>query len=130
MPEKEAKRYGDKAFTQMMYAKIVTVQLINRMGYDVLFQVSRISGATPQLNVMLLFRACPIYFDVHFQYVYRMSTWCGTRILCPSSMIRKTHYILLTFFSKTMEPEVCVTVSVFFRSCCEVTIRSLCVEDF
>jgi len=34
MPEKEAKRYGDKAFTQMMYAKIVTVQLINRMGYD------------------------------------------------------------------------------------------------
>jgi hypothetical protein len=44
MPEKEAKRYGDKAFTQMMYAKIVTVQLINRMGYDVLFQVSRMSG--------------------------------------------------------------------------------------
>lgn len=38
MPEQEAKRYGDRAFTQMMYAKIVTVQLINRMGYDVLFQ--------------------------------------------------------------------------------------------
>ena len=24
----------------MMYAKVVTVQLINRLGYDVLFQVS------------------------------------------------------------------------------------------
>ena len=114
MPEKEAKRYGDKAFTQMMYAKIVTVQLINRMGYDVLFQVSRMSGATPRLNVMLLFRACSIYFDLHFQYAHRMSTWCGIRILCLSSMIRKTHYILLTFFSKTMEHEVCVTVSAFF----------------
>lgn len=38
MPEKEAGRYGDAAFTQMMYAKVVTVQLINRLGYDVLFQ--------------------------------------------------------------------------------------------
>jgi hypothetical protein len=38
MPVKEARQYGDQAFTQMMYAKVVTVQLINRMGYDVLFQ--------------------------------------------------------------------------------------------
>ncbi|KAL9191433.1 hypothetical protein ACHAXT_001139 [Thalassiosira profunda] len=38
MPEKEARMYGDKAFTQMMYAKVVTVTLINRLGYDVLFQ--------------------------------------------------------------------------------------------
>eukprot|EP00579_Thalassiosira_antarctica_P006665 CAMPEP_0201880180 /NCGR_PEP_ID=MMETSP0902-20130614/10855_1 /ASSEMBLY_ACC=CAM_ASM_000551 /TAXON_ID=420261 /ORGANISM="Thalassiosira antarctica, Strain CCMP982" /LENGTH=607 /DNA_ID=CAMNT_0048408159 /DNA_START=243 /DNA_END=2066 /DNA_ORIENTATION=+ len=38
MPEKEAGRYGDRAFTQMMYAKVVTVQLINRLGHDVLFQ--------------------------------------------------------------------------------------------
>merc|ERR1712194_377865 len=38
MPEKEAGRYGDRAFTQMMYAKVVTVQLINHLGYDVLFQ--------------------------------------------------------------------------------------------
>lgn len=68
MPEQEAKRYGDAAFTKMMYAKIVTVQLINRMGYDVLFQVSRMSGATSRLSVMLLFRACSIYFDLHFQY--------------------------------------------------------------
>ncbi|KAL3826599.1 hypothetical protein ACHAXA_010524 [Cyclostephanos tholiformis] len=38
MPEREARVYGDQAFTQMMYAKVVTVQLINRIGYDVLFQ--------------------------------------------------------------------------------------------
>merc|ERR1712194_684847 len=38
MPEKEAGRYGDRAFTQMMYAKVVIVQLINHLGYDVLFQ--------------------------------------------------------------------------------------------
>jgi hypothetical protein len=38
MPEKEAGRYGDKLFTQMMYAKVVSVQLINALGYDVLFQ--------------------------------------------------------------------------------------------
>eukprot|EP00804_Cyclotella_cryptica_P011471 CCRYP_016396-RA/>CCRYP_016396-RA protein AED:0.26 eAED:0.26 QI:45/1/1/1/0.55/0.6/10/2293/648 len=38
MPEKEAGRYGDKAFTQMMYAKVVSVQLINALGHDVLFQ--------------------------------------------------------------------------------------------
>ena len=38
MPEHEAQIYGDRTFTQMMYAKVVTVQLINRMGYDVLFQ--------------------------------------------------------------------------------------------
>ena len=62
MSEEEAGRYGDKAFTQMvseladrqrelghmlaqtyvlllkMYAKVVSVQLINALGYDVLFQ--------------------------------------------------------------------------------------------
>lgn len=38
MPEKEANTYGDRAFTQMMYAKVVTVQLINHLGHDVLFQ--------------------------------------------------------------------------------------------
>ena len=47
MPEKEARIYGDRSFTQMMYAKVVTVQLINRLGHDVLFQVS---GAFGSLN--------------------------------------------------------------------------------
>ena len=34
----EAKAYGDRTFTAMMYAKVLCVQLINYLGYDVLFQ--------------------------------------------------------------------------------------------
>jgi len=38
MPTKEAAHYGDRTFAQMMYAKIVSVQLVNALGYDLLFQ--------------------------------------------------------------------------------------------
>mmetsp|Transcript_6912 Transcript_6912/g.13031 ORF Transcript_6912/g.13031 Transcript_6912/m.13031 type:complete len:616 (+) Transcript_6912:258-2105(+) len=38
MPEAEAKHYGDKAFVAMMFAKVVCVQMINFLGYDLLFQ--------------------------------------------------------------------------------------------
>ena len=38
MPTEEAKRYGDRKFVAMMYAKVVCVQLVNMLGYDVLFQ--------------------------------------------------------------------------------------------
>ncbi len=38
MPEGEAGHYGDRAFTAMMFAKVVCVQLINHLGYDLLFQ--------------------------------------------------------------------------------------------
>jgi len=38
LPSEEAKRYGDRTFTAMMYAKVVTVQLVLMQGYDVLFQ--------------------------------------------------------------------------------------------
>lgn len=37
MPTGEAKRYGDRIFTAMMFAKVLAVQLINHIGYDVLF---------------------------------------------------------------------------------------------
>ena len=40
MPSKEAGRYGDKRFVAMMSAKVLCVQLINMLGYNVLFQVS------------------------------------------------------------------------------------------
>ncbi len=30
--------YGDEAFTGMMYAKVLSVLLVNSLGYDVLFQ--------------------------------------------------------------------------------------------
>jgi hypothetical protein len=59
MPEKEARRYGDQAFTQMMYAKVVTVQLINRLGYDVLFQDVDLGELTDaSLDMHLLFAQC------------------------------------------------------------------------
>lgn len=38
LPLEEAKRYGDRTFVAMMYAKVVCVQMVNMLGYDVLFQ--------------------------------------------------------------------------------------------
>lgn len=38
LPVKEARSYGDRTFTRMMYAKVVCVQLVNALGYHVLFQ--------------------------------------------------------------------------------------------
>ena len=34
----EAGKYGGRAFTDMMYAKVVCVQLVVTLGYNVLFQ--------------------------------------------------------------------------------------------
>jgi hypothetical protein len=38
LPKGEAKHYGDRAFVAMMFAKVVCVQMINFLGYDLLFQ--------------------------------------------------------------------------------------------
>lgn len=38
MPEEEAGHYGDRKFTAMMFAKVLCVQMINHLGYDLLFQ--------------------------------------------------------------------------------------------
>ena len=38
VPKKEAKFYGDSVFTSVMFAKVVCVQLVNELGYDLLFQ--------------------------------------------------------------------------------------------
>uniref|UniRef100_A0A7S2SC18 Nucleotide-diphospho-sugar transferase domain-containing protein n=1 Tax=Eucampia antarctica TaxID=49252 RepID=A0A7S2SC18_9STRA len=38
IPSKEARNYADASFASMMYAKVVSVQLINYLGFDVLFQ--------------------------------------------------------------------------------------------
>mmetsp|Transcript_6501 Transcript_6501/g.9290 ORF Transcript_6501/g.9290 Transcript_6501/m.9290 type:complete len:591 (+) Transcript_6501:101-1873(+) len=38
LPSGEARAYGDRTFTAMMFAKVVCVQIINFMGYDLLFQ--------------------------------------------------------------------------------------------
>jgi len=38
LSHKAAQRYGDSSFSDMMYAKVLSVQLINALGYHVLFQ--------------------------------------------------------------------------------------------
>jgi len=38
MPERAANFYGDRTFVAMMFAKVVCVQLISMLGYDLLFQ--------------------------------------------------------------------------------------------
>jgi len=38
LPSKEARSYGDRTFVAMMFAKVVCVQLLNMLGYDLLFQ--------------------------------------------------------------------------------------------
>ena len=38
LPSKEAKDYGDSTFAAMMYAKVVSVQLVNSLGVNLLFQ--------------------------------------------------------------------------------------------
>lgn len=38
LPEREAGAYGDRVFAEMMYAKVLSVQMVNFLGYDLLFQ--------------------------------------------------------------------------------------------
>mmetsp|Transcript_26824 Transcript_26824/g.61236 ORF Transcript_26824/g.61236 Transcript_26824/m.61236 type:complete len:659 (+) Transcript_26824:249-2225(+) len=38
VPKREARYYGDQIFTGVMFSKVVCVQLVNELGYDVLFQ--------------------------------------------------------------------------------------------
>lgn len=38
LPSAAAQHYGDDTFTAMMYAKVVAVQIVNHLGYDLLFQ--------------------------------------------------------------------------------------------
>ncbi|KAL7543831.1 hypothetical protein ACHAWF_007465, partial [Thalassiosira exigua] len=38
VPKSEAKTYGDGTFTRVMFAKVLCVQLVNELGYDLLFQ--------------------------------------------------------------------------------------------
>ena len=38
IPTGAARRYGDAKFTAMMMAKVICVQLVSMLGYDLLFQ--------------------------------------------------------------------------------------------
>lgn len=37
IPKEESARYGDRTFALIMIAKVVCVQLVNELGYDLLF---------------------------------------------------------------------------------------------
>ena len=38
LPKEEAQVYGDRTFGIIMMAKVICVQLVNDLGYDLLFQ--------------------------------------------------------------------------------------------
>ena len=38
LPSEESETYGDSTFGLMMMAKVICVQLVNELGYDLLFQ--------------------------------------------------------------------------------------------
>lgn len=38
IPDQEAARYGDSTFGHIMMAKVICVQLVNELGFDLLFQ--------------------------------------------------------------------------------------------
>ena len=60
-------RYLDATFTSMMYAKVVTVQLINYMGYDCLFQDVDMHWYKNPLEAFHN-KTSPLYdFDILFQ---------------------------------------------------------------
>jgi len=67
MPEKEARAYGDKIFAKMMFAKIVPVQVLNMMGYDVLFQDVDVVWYKNPLSVFHNKESKLYDFDILFQ---------------------------------------------------------------
>jgi len=67
MPTKAAGRYGDPTFMRMMMAKIYCVQLINMLGYDILFQDVDVVWYQNPLAYFHNKDADDADFDVYFQ---------------------------------------------------------------
>jgi hypothetical protein len=112
LPSREARSYGDKTFTAMMYAKVVTVQAVNMLGYDVLFQDVDMFWYTNPLvffhdkhsslyNFDVLFsmdgaktqRYAPYDANTGFYYVrYNLKTqYMLTCLLYAGDLIKKVH---------------------------------------
>ena len=64
MPADAAGRYGDKKFTAMMMAKVIVVQMVSALGYDMLFQDVDIVWYKDPLEY---FRNTNDDFDIYFQ---------------------------------------------------------------
>ena len=65
IPKEEAAAYGDKVFSSVMFAKVLCVQLVNELGYDLLFQDVDVVWYRPPLD-FFLDKSMP-KFDVYFQ---------------------------------------------------------------
>ena len=65
IPKKEASAYGDSVFTSVMFAKVLCVQLVNELGYDVLFQDADVVWYKNPLDYFHDKSLTP--FDIYFQ---------------------------------------------------------------
>jgi hypothetical protein len=65
IPKEEAGLYGDRVFSSVMFAKVLCVQLVNELGYDLLFQDVDVVWYKPPLD-FFLDKSMPV-FDVYFQ---------------------------------------------------------------
>ena len=65
IPKSEAEVYGDTTFTKVMFAKIVCVQLVNELGFDLLFMDVDIVWYRNPLDYFMD-KSLP-EFDVYFQ---------------------------------------------------------------
>eukprot|EP00586_Coscinodiscus_wailesii_P022543 CAMPEP_0172520762 /NCGR_PEP_ID=MMETSP1066-20121228/292191_1 /TAXON_ID=671091 /ORGANISM="Coscinodiscus wailesii, Strain CCMP2513" /LENGTH=348 /DNA_ID=CAMNT_0013303571 /DNA_START=135 /DNA_END=1181 /DNA_ORIENTATION=- len=67
-PKNEAHAYGDLIFAKMMFAKVISVQLVNSLGYDVLFQDVDVVWYRDPLAVFHDNSHAFSKFDMIFQY--------------------------------------------------------------
>ncbi len=65
IPKKESKEYGDAIFADVMFAKVLCVQLVNELGYDLLFQDVDLVWFKPPLD-FFQDKTVPV-FDMYFQ---------------------------------------------------------------
>lgn len=67
IPSKEAEKYGDGIFARVMLAKVMCVQLINDLGYDLLFQDVDVVWYRNPLEFFHTKSGSIADFDIYFQ---------------------------------------------------------------
>ncbi|KAL3793475.1 LOW QUALITY PROTEIN: hypothetical protein ACHAW5_001650 [Stephanodiscus triporus] len=65
IPKEQAAQYGDTVFSSVMFAKVLCVQLVNELGYDLLFQDVDVVWYKSPLD-FFHDKALPV-FDMYFQ---------------------------------------------------------------
>jgi hypothetical protein len=77
LPTEDAKTYGDRTFGLMMMAKVICVQLVNELGYDLLFQDVG--------EILIRFEIMYIMLSSNDTILTPTKTWFGTGTLLTSS---------------------------------------------